>query len=414
MKCNYKINKEGFIVYQGDTYFPKRFHYEGYPFITGMPEITWKDFVTNIRRNIFTKRPQIQLLPTPKDCALRHVVNYPIRKWGAFQCGIIGTYGFGKSNLLNLLMAFLLARNHRLLMFDDDTAEFRTLAGHGYFDKNDTFHPFIIDVFIPEGYEFDEEAENHNPIWLHRKNVHVKEFTDPTDIIDNLKPHILTVVYTPAFDEASTLRIWITLMNILKTRTSVDKSYIFVMHEFADLFPEGAQKEIYQLLIQAMAIVKRMRKNRQGILSSYHENADVSYKFSRKFGFIFQKRSVNKKSLSQLEEYSRRFNRSQVAISQAGYFREHTIKKFPEVKDKYRIAPNPTPFYYSLETGIITAQDLADMPKDKKDLRILELYKNAITNLEYQDYTQKEIADVFNVSQQFISKVKKQIQKLDA
>ncbi len=400
-----------YIIYNGDKYFPLNNQYVGYPRITGLPEIEWKDYVTNIKRNVFTRKPSLSLIPTPNDCAFRHVVNYPISKWGAFQFILKGLYGYGKSNFIHLLMALLLARNHRLLMFDDEVGEFRTLAAHGYFDKNNIFHPFEIDVFIPKGYSFDESADNHNPIWNHRNNVHLKEFTQLDEIIDNLKPHKLTVVYTSAFDKASVIRIWIGLMNLIKRKTTLHKSYIFVMHEIADLFPEGARKEIYALIEDCLEILRRLRKNRIGILGGFHEDADVTYKVNHKFGFVGQKRPVNKKNFTPLEEYARRFNRSQIAISQGGYFREHTIKKFPEIKDNYRIVANAQPWHYSDENGLLSALEYEEIPKSNKENKHAELLQTTIITLHERGLKQDEIATIINKTQQYVSKKLSQYKK---
>lgn len=367
LQSNKEKTQKEFIIHDGDKYFPLRYYFEGYPKITGCPWIEWKDLVFNVRRNIFTRKPQISFVSTSRECAYRHVINYPTRKWGSFQFSIIGTYGYGKSNFIHLTTAFLLARKHRILMFDDNCAEFRTLAPHGYFDKNNIFYPFQINVFVPEGYQFDEKAKNHNPLWLHRKNVKLVYFKNPKEIIKALKPHKLSVVYTDAFDPASLLRLFIKLVKMLKKITTIDLSYIFLMHELGDLFPEGAQKEIYGLIDIAKLEIRRFRRNRIGILTSFHEPADVTYKINRKFGFVGQKRTVNKKDLSQIEAYSKGFSRAQIAIGQGGYFREHTIKLFPELPDKFRIAPNDIPMYYSEETGILSYETYLSMLQEVEE-----------------------------------------------
>ncbi len=391
-------NRYAPIIFNGDKYFPKRNHYIGYPYITGIPEISWKDQALSIRRNMITRKIQISAIQTPKECALRHLVNYPTRKWGSFQCSTLGTYGYGKSNFLNLLAAFLLARHHRILMFDDSQAEFRNLAGHGYYDKHNKFTPFIINVFVPKGYVFDVKAPNHNPLWMLRNNVNLIEFEDPKEIIDQLKPHKLAVVYTDAFDPASLLRLWISLMELLKRIVTINKSYIFMMHELADLFPEGAQKEIYNLIDIAKMMIRRFRKNRIGILTSFHETADVTYKISRKFGFVGQKRTVNKKNMTKLEEYSRGFNRSQIAISQGGYFREHTIGMFPELPDTYRIAPNFKPYYYDSEIGLLHLDDAEIEIKNNKQVtapQVARIYQCWIDKLSVR-VTCKETGSTYH------------------
>ncbi|KKN07320.1 hypothetical protein LCGC14_1068370 [marine sediment metagenome] len=408
-KKDLRKGKYQFVIHNNDKYFPIRYHFEGYPLITGIPYMEWKEFVTNIRRNIMTRKPQISLVATPKECAYRHLINYPIRKWGSFQCSALGTYGYGKSNFLHLTTAFLLALKHRILMFDDSSAEFRNLAAHGYYDKNKKFTPFQITVFVPNGYEFDEKAPNHNPLWNHRNNIHVRTFKQPKEIINALAPHKLTVLYTEAFDPSSLLRLWIELMNILKKMTTINESYIFLMHELADLFPEGATKEMYELIDLAKLIIRRFRRNRIGILTSFHETADVTYKVSRKFGFIAQKRTVNKKDKTQVEEYSKAFSRKQVAISQGGYFREHIIELFPELVDKYRMAPNDNAWYYDKGTGILNTTDLGDIAiKDKKtpsSAQIARLYqcwldgnsiRTACKEVEVSFHRVREMFDVWN------------------
>lgn len=388
---------------QGNQYFPLNHQYEGFPVITGCPEITWKEYIIIIYKNKILKKSILDIIKTPYECCLRYLVNYPIRKWGAFQFALVGTYRFGKSNFMHLMTAFLLARKHRILMFDDNCAEFRTLAAHGYFDKNKKFHSFKIEVFIPEGYTFDESAPNHNPIWKYRTNVILKTFIDPEEIIENLRPHVLTVVYTDAFEPASLLRLFITLMKILSRYTSISESYIFEMHEFSDLLPEGAsnkttievenvklKSEIYNLIDEVVKITKRFARNRIGLLMGYHDSSDVTYKINRKFGVIGQKRSVRKKSMNQLEWHARNFSRPQIAISQGGYYRDHYIGKFPEVKDQYRIAPNHLPWYFDDSHGPIPLTKLLSELEEREELKQLEKEKSKEEKNELSKEREKE------------------------
>lgn len=395
-----------FIYHDDDKYYPVKYVYEGYPTITGCPKITWTNYVLSIRKGKLSTKKHVSALKTPSDCALRHVVNYPVRKWGSFQGSIIGTYGYGKSNLLSLILAFLLARNHRIIMFDDSSFEVRQLAPHGFYDKNNKFIPFKINVFIPKGYTFDETAPAHNPMWTgknKRNNVNLIEISSPREIMPYLTYHKLNVFYTESLDEASLMRFWADLMGEIKRYASIEKSYIFAMHELADLFPESPMKEIYGLTEVCRKIIKRFRKDRIGILTSYHENADVTYKISRKFGFVFQKRPVNKKNMSAVELKAKHFNRGQVNISQGGYWREHKTGMFPEMKDKYRVIANPNAWgygngkFYEPEPPEPEPEVMETLEKEIPLEEILTQKELEAYNLFQKGYDKHEIADVFQV-----------------
>jgi hypothetical protein len=351
IQTNWEYDLENkLIIHNEDKHFPIRNLYEGFPKVTGIPDIVWQQAGYFVKRSIFQRnRPLVGIHKTPKNCAIKKIINHPIRKFGALQLSILGGYGEGKTNLLNFLSAVFMAGRHRLLMWDDSTFEARTIAGHGYFDKNWKFHPFKIFLWIPKGYTFDTNARYHNPLWNHRNNVTLMEFSNLEEIIDNLLPHKLNVVYSEAFDPASSLRIWVDLIKKIRKEVTIDKSYIFTINEFADLFPESAQKEIYHLIEEAKVLVKRFRKDRLGILTAFHELSDVTYKISRKFNYILQKKPVNKRDMNGSELAARAFTKSDVNISVGGYWRKHRIGKFPEMLDKYRIQPNSEPWCYDGE-----------------------------------------------------------------
>jgi len=382
-----EVNKENnLIIHNGDKFFPMRYKYEGYPHITGLPEITWQEYTLHVRKNkLARKQLTIGVSKTPKECALRGVVNYPIRRYGGLQIGINGTYGSGKSNLLNLVEALLMAGKHRIIQWDDAVCECRSLSAHGYYDKHDIFHPFELYIWIPKGYQFDETSRAHNPLWENRHNVYKKEYSHPKEIVPNLLPHKMNVIYSDALDPESNLRLWIDLMNMIKKEVSINKSYIFAMHEFADMFPEGAPGEMYRLIEEAKTIVKRLRKDRIGIATSFHENADISYKVVRKFNYLFQKRPVNKKDMSPLEKHARAFGRSDVNISSGGYWRHHVIGKYPELLDKYRLIPGDKYYVYKNEELCEQDDELPEVTKKITAKQMAGLYNDWLNHLSERD-----------------------------
>lgn len=341
--------------YKNDEYYSINHRYTRGPIITACPLIRWEKARQYWARSSISGRKHVRIKKTPKFARFWKIVNYPYYKWGGPQVSIVGNYGTGKSVLLNLFTAFFIAKKLRVLMFNDRRFEARNLAMHGWFDKKEQFHPFVIDCFIPRGYKF----ELANPLWNQRNNVNKIEWSKVEDIFLNTKQEgHLTVVYDECFDERGKIKLWIDLMNILGKTIEPKINYMFTHHELSSLIPEIPTKNIHELTRMASNVALNLRKDRIGLLTTFHMPSEVFYRISQKFGFIIQKRPVNRKNMTPAEKDARSYNKSQCGISVAGYWTKNTIGYFPEMNDAYRLMPNDEKLQYpSLKPVKITEEE---------------------------------------------------------
>lgn len=357
---NYTINpKTKKIMFDGDWYFPLKKVSKRRPKVTGAPNIIYQKFRTWVGRNKLTHKPMIGLVKTPNECSFYKLINYPFKIWGGPQVGIVGQYGYGKSTILSTIQANWLAQKHRFIQLDDAEFEAQKLAFHGYFTKDGNFHPFKIVIWVPEGYTFNVKAENHHPLHfgpdniLGRKNVTLEYFRNIEQIVDNMVPHMVNVIYKEAFDDASALRLLLDIIHYIKTKSTITKSYVIVTHEFGNLFPETPSGEDYDI-IRKLAIkeLRRLRKHNIGILTSFHAFYDVVYYISQKLGIILQVRPIIHKHMSQLEEEAKGYKRGDVAVYNGGYYRKHHIDELPTYKkEKFIYSPNEELWHYSKIEG---------------------------------------------------------------
>lgn len=288
-------------------------------------------------------QPIFRKMHAPKECRITNLINWNFKKLGGYQCAITGTYGYGKSNSMNCLIAHHLAQDVSILMFNDRRFEARSLCDKGYFDDDGMFHPFQVDVLVPEGYEFTEKSD---PLWNHRKNVSRIDWSESDDIINNLAPHKLTVVYTECFDQASVLKLWIDLMQILAREVSPENTYIYTHHEFSSLIPETPTRDIAKIVREASNTAMNLRKDKIGIITTFHMLSEVYYRLSQKFTYIIYRRPTIRKSMTRAEEDAQGFGRNKMNIVSGGRWRTHKIGMFPEVRDMYRIVPTKTDIKY--------------------------------------------------------------------
>lgn len=375
------MKKHKTFEFEGDEYYDLNHKYTRGPLITACPTIKWEQARQYWGRSSVSSRKHVRVKRTPKFARFWKIINWPYYKWGGPQVSIVGNYGTGKSVLMNLFVAFFIAKRLRVLMFNDRRFEARNLAMHGWFDKKKKFHPFVIDCFIPKGYEF----ELANPLWDHRNNVNRLEWTKVDDILANTKKtgH-LTVVYDECFDEKGKMKLWIDLMTILGRTIEPKINYMFTHHELSSLIPEIPTKDIIKLVRQASNIALNLRKDRIGLMTTFHMQSEVFYRISQKFGFIIQKRPVNRKNMTDVERDARRYKLSECGISIAGYWTKHTIGYFPEVIDAYRLIPN-----YEL----LTYPSLKPpKSKEEKETEELDPKNYAIMQLRHQKVSFAEIA----------------------
>jgi len=305
---------------------------------------------------------------------------------GSPQICLKGNKGTGKSVLLNLFLSFFLARGIRAVMFDNSRFESRNLAPHGFYKKGE-FHPYQMDVWIPKGYEFRTGKDIvTNPLWDYRENVHRCEYTSIDEIIDSMRPHRLTVIYDECFTPHGKLALFSELMSYLAERARINRNYLFAHHELVSLVPETPTKDIYKLIQTVSAQVGNLRKDRIGILTSFHLESEIFYRIIRKFSYICHKQPENKRQYTPVEEDSLHLSVNQVNISRHGFWMTHTIGYFPGLPDMFRLIPRREKLSYpSLEpqpTPGTTAKEKT--PIDPRDF--------AICQLRAQKYTWREIS----------------------
>lgn len=370
---HYNDVKKGRFLFNGDKYAPYNKHWKKCPRITGCPTLTnepsrtyksgtyTQHYIENIaikgrvpkskrlgkyggtKETLIVKKrqrtrsvPNWRTIHAPNECKLTNMINWPFKRLGGYQCAITGTYGSGKSNGMNCLVAHHLAQDVNILMFNDSRFEARSLCDKGYFDESGEFHPFQINVFVPDGFQFDTNTSD--ALWNHRNNVKRVDWTHSKEIIKSLAPHTLTVVYTECFDQPSMLKLWIDLMKTFK-RIAPKKACIFTHHEFSTLIPETPTRDIAKTVREASDVAMNLRKDKIGILTTFHMLSEVYYRFSQKFTFVIHRRPVMRKSMTKAEEDAMNFSRRKLNVVSGGRWRTHTIGMFPEIEDKYRLIP---------------------------------------------------------------------------
>lgn len=354
--------------HEGDPYFSYKGGFNHLPDITGLTPVR----IRRYRPFYIPRYRKWTYVIAPKSCHYSALINYPFRRMGGPQVSIVGTYGSGKSNLMNNFLAYYLARNIRVLMFNDRRFEARNLAPHGYFDKNDVFHPFQVDCFIPYGYEFKKS----NPLWEERKNVHKIEYRSINEVIKSMKPHRLTVMYDECFETAGKIDLWIDLMQTLAEETSPSKTYMFTHHELSSLIPEVPTRDVYKLVRKAADVALNLRKDRIGMMTTFHMPSEVFYRISQKFGYVCYKTPVNRQGMYGPEKDAKRLGVNGVNISKAGLWMTHKFGMYPEMEDKYRLIPSRIKLSYP-ELNPIEEQekqtDNLEVQLDPKDFAIMQL-----------------------------------------
>lgn len=334
------LNEEWEIATANTTkYFGIKKVYDYFPIISGCPKITAERYRPYVGRSLFSRKPVMKVKKAPRFAYIRKIINYPWRRMGSPQVCLKGNKGTGKSVLLNLFLSFLLARGIRALMFDNSRFESRNLAPHGYY-RNGKFIPYQIDVWIPEEYEFRTgEDVVTNPLWKYRDNVHECRYKHIDDIISSMESHRLTVIYDECFTPHGKLALLSDLLNYLAERARIDRNYLFAHHELASLVPETPTKEIYNLIQRVSNQVGNLRKDRIGILTSFHLESEIFYRIIRKFSYICHKQPENKRQYTPVEEDALTLSIKQVNISRHGFWMTHTIDYFPGLPDMFRLIP---------------------------------------------------------------------------
>lgn len=372
-----QLLRDEWEIAENGGYFPKGKTYNYLPVISGCPKIVAEKYRPYIGRTMFSRQPTLRIKKAPKFAHIRKIINYPWRRMGSPQVCLKGNKGTGKTVLMNLLISFFLARGIRVLMFDNSRFESRNLAPHGYFDKQNEFHPYQIDVWIPTGYKFKTgEYVSTNPLWNHRDNVHRREYNDLDEIIRSMEPHKITVLYDECFTKDAKLKIFSDILTILAETARIDRNYMFAHNELASLIPENPTKDTYKLVQDVSGQIVNIRKDRIGLITCFHLEGEVFYRIVRKFSYICHKQPENKKQYTPVEEDALKLKISEVNISRFGYWVKHDIGYFPGLPDIFRAVPQREKLSYpSLEYEEPNGKDKKKPTKtyDNKDFAIMQL-----------------------------------------
>ena len=353
-------------------------------------------------QNIIKKRDRTRSVPdydyitAPAECLITRLITYPFERFGGYQCAITGTYGSGKSNLMNCLLAQHLAQDVSILMFNDRRFEARSLCDKGYFDNSGEFHPFQVDVLVPENYKFQDQS---NPLWDHRNNVSRIDWSESQDIIDTLGFHKLTVVYTECFDQASVLRLWIDLMQTLAEQVSPEKTYIFAHHEFSTLIPETPTREIAKTVREASDVAMNLRKDKIGLMTTFHMLSEVYYRLSQKFTYIIYRRPTIRKSMTKAEEDARGFGKTKLNVVSGGRWMTHWVGMYPEITDKYRLIPQRVKLNYP-SMQISEDKDMEDayseIFNDPINIKIMQMRAKGASYREIATELSLSVSTIYN------------------
>ena len=397
-----QLQKDSWSIFEKEgaaKYYGKNKTYDYLPEISGCPSITVQKTRPYRAKSFYSKQPIMKLKRMPRFCHLRKLINYPFKNWGAPLITFTGNYGTGKSLAKNLLKAFFLARGVRLLEFNDRRFEARNLACHGYYDHNNKFHPFEIEVLVPKDYVFRDS----NPIWKYYPNVTLKYWSTAEDIIDCMKAHKMVVVYEECFTDSAKLQLWIELMELLGENLNPNIINMFSHHELARLIPETPTKEIYKTVREASNVAMNLRKDRIGMITTFHIISEVFYRISQKFGYILIKRPVNRKGMTDVERDARSFGVKEVNVSRGGYWMKHKIGYFPELPDLFRLIP---------QREKLTYPDLNILEDKQATTNNIVLDETDITIITYRDESTRILAGRLGMSQSTIQYRKSKLKKL--
>lgn len=357
------LDQEFEMAKNPNAYYPIRKVYKYFPQITGCPTITAEKYRPYFGTSKMDRKIHLRIKKAPRYAFIRKLINYPWRRMGSPQISIVGNLGTGKSVLMNLFLAFILARGIKVIMFDNSRFESRNLAPHGVL-KRGKFIPFAVDCLVPKDYKFKETIA-HNPLWNHRSNVNMIEYSNADKIINSMKPYHLTVVYDECFNAEGKLKLFSDLLTILAEYASINRNYMFAHHELSSLIPENPTKETYKLTQDVSKQIVNVRKDRIGLLTCFHMTSEVFFRITRKFSYVCYKQPTNKASYIPVERDAKRLSISQVNISRHEYWMTHDIGYFQGLPDMFRIIPNRKKLSYpSLKTEDESSKK--DTPKERQ------------------------------------------------
>jgi len=375
--------------------------YDDFPKITGFPNLIFE------RHRPYTistmNGPITKIKKAPKKCYIGKLINYNYARFGAPMIKIVGDKGEGKSNLLQWLMALQAAKGIRMLTFNDRRMEVRSLASHGWFDENNNFHPFEIDIFRPRKFEYRSAL---NPLWEYYPNVHDREFETSDDIIQSMEPHKITVVYEEAFTKEGTLQLWNDLVEQLAEEVDSKKIFTFAHHEFARLIPENPSQEVNKLVKRASDNFSNFRKDKIGLDVDLHSSSYSFYQVIQRIGTLIQKHPVDKNRYNRIEKEALSYSIQDFAVKRGtrGWMK-HTIGMYPELPDEFRLIP---PRIKMLYPDLIYEDELnSNVPyKEVEDILLdgMNDRNKQMIMLNALGYTQAQIGDWYNLKEDSVRK----------
>lgn len=365
--ANQSKKDSGNEISKEDWYVPEsQNRYSNLPFISGMPQ--WEFLQTTC----WGYKP-------PDFCRFDRLINYP-NNLQEPQIGIQGTFGSGKSQLLNLIFMLKLAQGYKGIMFIDRHVEVRNIAPYKYYDDGE-WHPFDITIWAPKNYEFYD-------VWKYldgRENVHYqtenKGFQNTSQIIKKLKDkhHGVQAIYYDCYDKASRVRLWIDIMEqVQQLRNSKEQGYypvIFAIHEFSEVMPMLPEGQTWTLAQEAADLFLDFRKDDIMTLVAYQMSSEVYYRFSFKWTFVLQKRPTLKRVMQAFEEPARLFHEEDVNIMRDGYWMHHKIGNIVELADAYRMIPQREKLFF----GKVKTED--NLKEIRSRLYRAVIYMNEVLGL---------------------------------
>lgn len=377
------------LTTQEDYYVPRsEYSYSNLPKINGMP--LWAAMETT---NYGHK--------TPSFCRFDKMINYPSHLQEP-QIGIEGSFGTGKSQLLNLIVLLKLAGGYKGLAFVDQHLEIRNLVTYGYYNKRGDFIPFEFTIWSPKDYEFYDiwgrlDKERNNVTYRIQENG----FEDVKEIVEKLDktPYGMQAVYYDCYDRVERIRLFNAIMeHVGRLRSSREQGYhpvVWMVHELSEILPMLPEGKAFSLAQKATDLFLDFRKQDICTVAAYQMKSEVYYRMSFKWNFIGQKRPVYSRHWQPYQEAARTFGAADVNIVRDGYWMHHQFEPLQELQDKYRLIPQ-------FEKVTLDGEPIAQESVNIFKTHTIKLVKYMYYEL---DLSQEMIGTIIGVSQPRISQM---------
>jgi len=318
-------NGDIWMIHNDDYYLPIENIYKNFPITNGCPK--YNSISTTIGG-----------LEPPKSTKYPSMINHPI-ELEAPDILVTGGKGSGKSQFLTKGVIDFLALGYKGLVFDSMAFESRHFAWYGYYDKNLDFHPFQITVWIPSGIELDY-SDGWGKLWEMRNNVHLREWKSITEIVDNLSPHTLNVVWDDCFDYVSKVRLFYEITQILVKKchnpAMGHSPVLLICHEWSKYFDSHPEEEYKIVKLLAKSYVD-WRKYFIATFGATQFQRELYWRIGGKETYVVYKAPYYRKDMSPAEEYALGGDQSVSVISHNGFYCKHFFGALREMADTVRI-----------------------------------------------------------------------------